>query len=163
MSTENVSANQLKLFLERIETLEEERKGIADDIRDVYSEAKAIGFDTRTMKKLVDLRRMDPMARQEADALLETYRAAIGLDGGGGDDPAEDPKLLGARAHMLETLIRVRQGSVIQLKAAMTDKAAKALTYAQLTAQLKELVATGLATATPGANGLDIYASVGAA
>lgn len=75
----NVSADQLRLFLERIETLEEEKKGVADDIKDVYSEAKATGFDTKTMRKLVALRKMEKHARDEADALLDTYRAAIGL------------------------------------------------------------------------------------
>lgn len=80
MSEENVSANQLRLFIERIETLEEEKKGIADDIKDVYAEAKATGFDTKTMKAIVRLRKMEAAARQEAEALLETYKAAIGLD-----------------------------------------------------------------------------------
>jgi uncharacterized protein (UPF0335 family) len=79
-SSENVSANQLRLFIERIETLEEEKKGIADDIKDVYAEAKGTGFDTKTMKAIVRLRKMEAAARQEAEALLETYKAAIGLD-----------------------------------------------------------------------------------
>lgn len=79
MSTENVSAQQLKLYIERIETLEEEKKGIADDIKDVYAEAKATGFDIKTMKTLVRLRKMESAARQEAEALLETYKAALGL------------------------------------------------------------------------------------
>ncbi|WP_353217472.1 DUF2312 domain-containing protein [Sandarakinorhabdus sp.] len=78
-SEENVSASQLRLFLERIETLEEEKKGMADDIKDVYAEAKATGFDIKTMKALVRLRKMETAARQEAEALLETYKAAIGL------------------------------------------------------------------------------------
>ena len=80
LSSENVSANQLRLFIERIETLEEEKKGIADDIKDVYAEAKGTGFDTKTMKAIVRLRKMEAGARQEAEALLETYKAAIGLD-----------------------------------------------------------------------------------
>jgi uncharacterized protein (UPF0335 family) len=79
MSTENVSAQQLQLFIERIETLEEEKRGISDDIKDVYAEAKATGFDVKTMKTLVKLRRMEVAARQEAEALLETYKSAIGL------------------------------------------------------------------------------------
>ncbi len=78
--TDNVSAEQLQLFIERIETLEEEKKGIADDIKDVYAEAKGTGFDTKTMKTLVRLRKMERSARQEAEALLETYKAAIGLE-----------------------------------------------------------------------------------
>ena len=79
MSEGIVAADQLRLFIERIERLEEEKKGIADDIRDVYAEAKANGYDTKTMRKIVALRRMETHVRQEADALLETYRSALGL------------------------------------------------------------------------------------
>ncbi|MEI6418716.1 MAG: DUF2312 domain-containing protein [Sphingomonadales bacterium] len=79
LSAENVSAAQLRLFIERIETLEEEKKGIADDIRDVYAEAKGTGFDTKTMRAIVRLRKMEAAARQEAEALLETYKSALGL------------------------------------------------------------------------------------
>jgi uncharacterized protein (UPF0335 family) len=79
MSDTNVAAEQLRLFIERIERLEEEKKGIADDIRDVYSEAKANGYDTKIMRQIVRLRKMETHARQEADALLETYRQALGL------------------------------------------------------------------------------------
>jgi uncharacterized protein (UPF0335 family) len=78
--SDNVAADQLRLFIERIERLEEEKKGIADDVKDVYLEAKANGYDTKTMRTIVRLRRMEKNARQEADALLETYRAALGLD-----------------------------------------------------------------------------------
>ena len=77
--SENVSATQLRLFIERIETLEEEKKGMADDIKDVYAEAKGTGFDIKTMKSLVRLRKMETAERQEAEALLETYKAALGL------------------------------------------------------------------------------------
>ena len=77
--SDNVSAEQLRLFIERIERLEEEKKGIADDVRDVYNEAKANGFDTKTMRAVVRLRRMEKHHRDEADALLETYRVALGL------------------------------------------------------------------------------------
>ena len=76
----NRAAEDLRLFLERIETLEEEKKGIADDIRDVYAEAKGNGWDTKTMRRLVALRKLDPDARAEQQALLETYAKAIGLD-----------------------------------------------------------------------------------
>ena len=79
MSEGAVAADQLRLFIERIERLEEEKKGIADDVRDVYSEAKANGYDTKTMRKVVSLRRLETHVRQEADALLETYRTALGL------------------------------------------------------------------------------------
>jgi uncharacterized protein (UPF0335 family) len=76
---ENVSAEQLRLFIERIETLEEEKKGIADDIKDVYAEAKGTGFDAKTMKAIVRLRKMEANARQEAEALLDVYKTALGL------------------------------------------------------------------------------------
>ena len=79
MSEDNVAAEQLRLFIERIERLEEEKRGIADDIKDVYAESKSNGYDTKTMRKIVALRRMESHQRQEADALLETYRTALGL------------------------------------------------------------------------------------
>ena len=79
MSEGGVAADQLRLFIERIERLEEEKKGIADDIKDVYAEAKATGYDTKTMRAIVRLRRLESHVRQEADALLETYRNALGL------------------------------------------------------------------------------------
>ena len=74
-----VAADQLRLFIERIERLEEEKKAMADDVRDVYAEAKANGYDTKTMRKIVALRKLETHVRQEADALMETYRAALGL------------------------------------------------------------------------------------
>lgn len=77
--SDSVSAEQLRLFIERIERLEEEKKGIADDIKDVYAEAKSTGFDTKTMRHIVRLRKMEKHHRDEADALLETYRNALGL------------------------------------------------------------------------------------
>ena len=79
MSEGNVAADQLRLFIERIERLEEEKKGIADDVKDVYAEAKANGYDTKTMRTIVRLRKMEKHTRDEADALLETYRNALGL------------------------------------------------------------------------------------
>ena len=79
MSEDNVAAEQLRLFIERIERLEEEKRGIADDIKDVYAESKSNGYDTKTMRKIVALRRLETHARQEADALLDTYRNALGL------------------------------------------------------------------------------------
>jgi uncharacterized protein (UPF0335 family) len=79
MADGTVAADQLRLFIERIERLEEEKKGIADDIRDVYSEAKANGYDTKTMRRVVALRKLETHTRQEMDALLETYRVALGL------------------------------------------------------------------------------------
>jgi uncharacterized protein (UPF0335 family) len=80
MSRANVSAEQLKLFIERIEKLEEEKRGLADDIKGVYAEAKANGYDVKTMRAIVRLRRMDVNARAEQEALLETYKSALGLE-----------------------------------------------------------------------------------
>ena len=80
MSEPNVAADQLRLLIERIERLEEEKKGIADDIRDVYGEAKATGWDVKTMRAIIRLRKMEKNDRLEAEALLETYKAALGLE-----------------------------------------------------------------------------------
>lgn len=80
MSEGNIAADALRLYIERIERLEEEKKGIADDIKDVYAEAKSTGYDTKTMRAIVRLRKMENHERQEAEALLETYKAALGLE-----------------------------------------------------------------------------------
>lgn len=80
MSEDNVAADQLRLFIERIERLEEEKKGIADDIKDVYLEAKSTGYDVKTMRAIVRLRKLENHVRQEAEALLETYKNALGIE-----------------------------------------------------------------------------------
>ena len=80
MSEGNVAADQLLLYIERIEKLEEEKKGIADDIKDVYAELKSTGYDAKTTRAIVRLRKMDPSARVEAAALMETYLAALGME-----------------------------------------------------------------------------------
>ena len=72
-------ANQLTQFIERIERLEEEKRALMADIRDVYSEAKGTGFEPKIMRQLVKMRAMDCELLQEQDELLETYRAAVGL------------------------------------------------------------------------------------
>jgi uncharacterized protein (UPF0335 family) len=72
--------DRLRLLIERVERLEEEKKGIADDIRDVYAEGKAVGYDTKMMRQIVRLRKMKPDDRREMEMLLETYKAALGLD-----------------------------------------------------------------------------------
>ena len=74
-----ISADRLKSFVERIEKLDEERKAISDDMRDVYSEAKGVGYDVKTMRKVVSLRRMDAADREEQEALLDTYKHALGM------------------------------------------------------------------------------------
>ncbi|QLC25476.1 DUF2312 domain-containing protein [Parasphingopyxis algicola] len=75
-----VQADRLRLLIERIERLEEEKKGIADDIKDVYAEAKAVGYDPKVMRKVVSLRKMDTNDRREQDDLLDTYKSALGMD-----------------------------------------------------------------------------------
>lgn len=79
MSEGAVSNDQLRLFIERIERLEEEKKGIADDIRDVYSEAKSQGYDAKIMRQIVRLRKMSHDDRQEMEAVLDVYKSALGL------------------------------------------------------------------------------------
>ena len=78
--SEHVSGDQLRLLIERVERLEEEKKGISDDIKDVYGEAKAVGFDTKIMKQIVKLRKKSRDARMEEEALLDTYKNALGID-----------------------------------------------------------------------------------
>ena len=74
-----VSNDQLRLFIERIERLEEEKKGVSDDVRDVYSEAKSNGYDAKIMRQIVRLRKMTNDDRAEMEAVLETYKSALGL------------------------------------------------------------------------------------
>jgi uncharacterized protein (UPF0335 family) len=73
--------DQLKAVIERIERLEEEKKAIADDVRDVYAEAKANGFDVKALRSIVKLRKQDIDERKEHDAILETYMHALGMLG----------------------------------------------------------------------------------
>lgn len=73
------SRSQLRSFVERIERLEEEKKTITDDIKDVYGEAKGAGFDQKQLKKVIAIRKMDPDERNEQEAILETYLAALGM------------------------------------------------------------------------------------
>ncbi len=80
MSDGNVAADQLRLLIERIERLEEEKKGIGDDVKDVFLEAKATGFDPKIMRQIIRLRKMQPHDRQEMEAILQTYLAALGME-----------------------------------------------------------------------------------
>ena len=72
-----IAADKLKSFVERIERLESEKSELGGDIREVYSEAKGSGFDTKIMRQVVRLRKLDSAARSEQDALLELYRRAL--------------------------------------------------------------------------------------
>ena len=75
----SVAADQLKSLIERIERLEEEKAGIANDIKDVYAEAKANGFDTKVLKRIVSMRKRDHSERQEEEAILDLYMQALGM------------------------------------------------------------------------------------
>lgn len=76
----NAAQDALVLFVERIERLQEEKQGIADDIKDVFAEAKSTGYDPRTMREIIKRRKLTPEVRQERDALMETYLAAFGIE-----------------------------------------------------------------------------------
>ena len=89
-----VAGDQLRSFIERIERLEEEKKAIADDIRDVFAEAKANGFDVKTLRTVVRMRKIEAAERQEQEAMLDLYLSALGmLPDTSGDGP--DPDSLG--------------------------------------------------------------------
>jgi uncharacterized protein (UPF0335 family) len=74
-----IAAEQLKSFVERIERLEEEKKALADDIKDVYAEAKANGFDTKILRQVIRLRKQDADERAEQETILDLYLAALGM------------------------------------------------------------------------------------
>lgn len=78
-SSQTVAAGQLRAFIERIERLEEEKKTISDDIKEVYAECKGTGFDVKAVRQLVRLRKQDQAERQEAEAILDLYKAALGM------------------------------------------------------------------------------------
>jgi uncharacterized protein (UPF0335 family) len=76
-----IAAKRLRSFIERVERLEEEKAALAADIREVYAEAKGDGFDVKTMRQIVRLRKLDSSDRAEQEALLDLYKAALGLGG----------------------------------------------------------------------------------
>ncbi len=76
----NSSDEQLRLLIERIERLNEEKKGIQEDIKDVYAEAKAVGYDPKILREVIKLRKMRPDDRQEMEAVLDAYMAALGME-----------------------------------------------------------------------------------
>jgi len=79
--TRRIAGDRLRSFIERIEKLEEEKAALTADIREIYAEAKGGGFDTKVMRQIVRLRKMDAAERQEHEALLDLYKQAIGLAG----------------------------------------------------------------------------------
>lgn len=82
------AAGQLRAFVERIERLEEEKKAISDDLKDVYAEAKGTGFDTKVLRKIIQERKQDDADRREFESILELYRSALGM--AFSDDMIED-------------------------------------------------------------------------
>jgi uncharacterized protein (UPF0335 family) len=79
MAKSGFAKEHLRSFIERIERLEEEKKALADDIKEVYSEAKGTGFDTKIMRQVVRLRKMESADRQEQEAVLDLYLSALGM------------------------------------------------------------------------------------
>ena len=78
--TEEVNAAHLRAFIERVERLEEEKRALADDIKDVFGEAKANGFDVKIMRKIVSIRKQDRDKRIEEETILDLYLAALGMN-----------------------------------------------------------------------------------
>jgi uncharacterized protein (UPF0335 family) len=78
-TSQTVAAGQLRAFIERIERLEEEKKTIADDIKEVFAEAKGTGFDTKAIRTIVRLRKKDQAEREEEESILDLYKAALGM------------------------------------------------------------------------------------
>ena len=78
-TSQTVAAGQLRAFIERIERLEEEKKTIADDIKEVFAEAKGTGFDTKAMRTIIRLRKKDKAEREEEESILDLYKAALGM------------------------------------------------------------------------------------
>jgi len=78
-SVHRFAKDQLKAFVERVERLDEEKKAIADDIRDVYAEAKGNGYDVKALRTIIRLRKQDKDERMEQEAILETYMHALGM------------------------------------------------------------------------------------
>ena len=79
VSSDSVAQDQLRACIERIERMEEEKKAIADDIKEIYAEAKGNGFDTKVLRQIVRIRKQDASERMEQEALLELYMAALGM------------------------------------------------------------------------------------
>jgi uncharacterized protein (UPF0335 family) len=74
-----IAGERLKSFIERIERLEEEKRALAEDIKEVFAEAKGVGFDVKTMRQIIKLRKMDQDDLDEQEALLDTYKRALGM------------------------------------------------------------------------------------
>lgn len=80
MGANTLDGGHLKSFIERIERLEEEKKAIADDIKDIYAEAKGTGYDVKIMRKIVSIRKQDAAKRREEEEILDLYLSALGQE-----------------------------------------------------------------------------------
>ena len=78
-TSQTVAAGQLRAFIERVERLEEEKKTIADDIKEIFAEMKGTGFDTKAVRAIIRLRKQDQAEREEAETILDLYKAALGM------------------------------------------------------------------------------------
>lgn len=100
INSDSVAQDQLKAFVERIERMEEEKKAIADDIREIYAEAKGNGFDVPVIRMLIKIRKQDHAERMEREAILDLYLAALGMQAAPADDDNDDPAT--SRRHGVE-------------------------------------------------------------
>ena len=75
-----IAAERLRQLIERIERLEDEKAALAADVREIYAEAKAVGFDAKVMRQIIRLRKMDTADHQEMEALIDTYKHALGME-----------------------------------------------------------------------------------
>jgi uncharacterized protein (UPF0335 family) len=89
VSPDSVAQDQLRAFIERIERMEEEKKAISDDIKEIYAEAKGNGFDIKVLRQIIRIRKQDHAERMEQEALLELYMAALGMAAAPRDDEEE--------------------------------------------------------------------------
>lgn len=92
MADTSVARDQLRTIIERIERLEEEKKTIADDIKEVFAEAKGNGFDVKTLRNLLKARKVEATEREEQEAMLDLYMSALGMLPDHGDDHVEQSK-----------------------------------------------------------------------
>jgi uncharacterized protein (UPF0335 family) len=90
ISSDSVAQDQLRAFVERIERMEEEKKAISDDIKEIYAEAKGNGFDTKVLRQIIRIRKQDRSERMEQEALLDLYMAALGMQVTPPDSRRED-------------------------------------------------------------------------
>lgn len=89
VSSDSVAQDQLRAFIERIERMKEEKSAIADDIKEIYAEAKGNGFDTKVLRQIVRIRKQDHAERMEQEALMDLYMAALGMAAAPKDDDDE--------------------------------------------------------------------------